>query len=411
MTLANLTIETLWAVGFRYPEHQPIRTKKLNVLLSVAGDPTIVALAGLDASAGFLVQTAADTFIKRAVTGTANEIVATNGDGVSGNPTLSLPASLTFTGKTITGGTYASPTDTGTSLFAGMRQAGTSLVRIEGTGNVAPTGATGDGFDLFASAGAAFLQGFNYTSSAFIPLSLRASVINLLPQTGGVDVAGSLTAAGQVTTAGYRDNGSLVARFEGSGIGVPTGSTGLGVEIFQAGGAGQIDAYNRTTAAEGPLNVGGSAVNIQTSGSTRLAASSTGIDVAGAITASGQVTTAGYRDNGSFVARFEGSGGGVPSGSTGVGVEIYQTGGSAYVQFYNRTTSAFAPGVLETGGLKLQIAGSVKLEVVSGGIDVTGEARCDTLRIDASETVAAVVSDRWIAVNINGTVRKLLLAS
>lgn len=42
----------------------------------------------------------------RTVTGTAGEIDVANGNGVSGNPTLSLPTSLTFTGKTITGGTF-----------------------------------------------------------------------------------------------------------------------------------------------------------------------------------------------------------------------------------------------------------------------------------------------------------------
>ena len=43
----------------------------------------------------------------RTLTGTANEITISNGDGVSGAPTFSLPAALTFTGKTITGGTYS----------------------------------------------------------------------------------------------------------------------------------------------------------------------------------------------------------------------------------------------------------------------------------------------------------------
>lgn len=56
---------------------------------------------------GLLTQTAASTFTGRTITGTAAEITATNGDGVSGNPTLSLPTALTFTGKTVTGGTLA----------------------------------------------------------------------------------------------------------------------------------------------------------------------------------------------------------------------------------------------------------------------------------------------------------------
>lgn len=63
----------------------------------VAGDPTLAlandlaAVEGL-ASTGLAARTGADTWTTRTITGTANEIDVTNGDGVSGNPTLSLPS-------------------------------------------------------------------------------------------------------------------------------------------------------------------------------------------------------------------------------------------------------------------------------------------------------------------------------
>jgi hypothetical protein len=81
----------------------------------VAGNPTLAltndlaAIEGL-ATTGIIARTATDTAATRTVTGTANEITVTDGDGVSGNPTISIPNSVTFTGKTVTGGTFSSPT-------------------------------------------------------------------------------------------------------------------------------------------------------------------------------------------------------------------------------------------------------------------------------------------------------------
>ena len=58
-----------------------------------AYDADLLALAGISAS-GILARTGAGTASARTITGTTNQVAVSNGDGVSGNPTLSTPQDI-----------------------------------------------------------------------------------------------------------------------------------------------------------------------------------------------------------------------------------------------------------------------------------------------------------------------------
>lgn len=97
-----------------------------------AWDADLQALAN-NAGTGIWTVTGAGTGSVRTITGTANEITLTNGSGVAGNPTVSLPSALTFTGKTVTGGTFANPAAiTGVLQFALRNASGFDTVIASG---------------------------------------------------------------------------------------------------------------------------------------------------------------------------------------------------------------------------------------------------------------------------------------
>jgi len=65
-------------------------SKTLTVEDNVTIGLDVNALEGLS-STGVVTRTAANTYSERTITGTASEVEVTNGDGVSGNPTIGLP--------------------------------------------------------------------------------------------------------------------------------------------------------------------------------------------------------------------------------------------------------------------------------------------------------------------------------
>jgi len=80
-------------------------------------DATLAALGAFNTN-GLLVQTSADTFAGRTLTGTSDKITITNGDGVSGNPTITIAATYAGQSSITTLGTIGTGTWQGTAVAA-----------------------------------------------------------------------------------------------------------------------------------------------------------------------------------------------------------------------------------------------------------------------------------------------------
>lgn len=205
----------------------------------VAGDPTFVlandlaAFEGL-ASNGIVARTATDTAAVRTITGTAAEITATNGDGVSGNPTLSLPAALTFTGKTITGGTFSTPTVTtavlnGTVTGTSLAQAATASTLVQRDANANSTSNS-------------FITGYTTTATAAGTTTLTVASTQLqfftgvTTQTVVLPVTSTL-ALGQTFTVVNNSSGAVQVQSSGANniLSVAAGNTGIFTVILTSG--------------------------------------------------------------------------------------------------------------------------------------------------------------------------------
>lgn len=105
MPAAGLTVA--WAVG--------------GITYALAND--LAALEGLG-STGIAARTTTDTWAQRTITGTASRLTVTNGDGVSGNPTLDINASYAGQASITTLGTIATGTWNATKI--GLAYGGTN---------------------------------------------------------------------------------------------------------------------------------------------------------------------------------------------------------------------------------------------------------------------------------------------
>ena len=164
----------------------------------VSGNPTLAlandlsALEGLS-STGLAARTETDTWAQRTITGTSNKIDVTNGDGVSGNPTLTI--SSTYVGQT-------SITTLGT-ITTGTWSA--TIITLAKGGTGADLSATGPGYLIQATNGAVF------TSAADLLV-----VKNTSGSTANASECGYIDSAGEYKT-------TTTANLEGAWCVVVTG--------------------------------------------------------------------------------------------------------------------------------------------------------------------------------------------
>ena len=103
------------------------------------------------ATSGIVARTAANTVTARTITGTANRIAITNGDGVAGNPTLDIASTYAGQNTITTLGTVTTGTWNGSTLAVGYGGTGVTTLTglVKGNGASAFTAAV-DGTDYLS---------------------------------------------------------------------------------------------------------------------------------------------------------------------------------------------------------------------------------------------------------------------
>ncbi|KKR95567.1 MAG: hypothetical protein UU47_C0031G0001, partial [candidate division TM6 bacterium GW2011_GWE2_41_16] len=201
------------------------------------GSATLTALGSFNSN-GLMVQTALNTFSSRNIVGMANQVNVLNGDGIAGNPTLSLPQSVATTSTPTFAALLASSLDTAAVGTLTLGGATANAITIGNT--TSPTSVK-----ALTSVGIVHTSAAGLLSSSAV--SLTADVSGVLPvANGGTNSSTALgnnrimvSNTGSIVEATALTNGQLLIGSTGAAP-VAANITGTTNRVTVTNGAGTI---------------------------------------------------------------------------------------------------------------------------------------------------------------------------